>query len=145
MRWHTGKPSIEGRTTLCLVHRSFKEEPKDDDIQEQYTLAVWNKSKQLFFHQENQSLFIEPDEIKRWAYVEEDDDYLDEELILTAISAAVSHVDDLYQILLTDGINCGEEYRDKIGLNELKILKNKLSKRILELDDMIGKDEGINQ
>jgi hypothetical protein len=84
-------------------------------------------------------LFIEPEEIKRWSYIE-DDDVLDEEMSLTAISAAVSHVSNLFSILLTDGICCGKEYRDLVGLDELDILKRKLDKRIIELDDMIGKD-----
>lgn len=138
MRWHTGNPNTD-KDTVCVVHRSFKEEP-NDDIQEQYHIAIWRKSKQQFFFQENQALFIEPEEIKRWSYIE-DDDVLDEEMSLTAISAAVSHVSDLFSILLTDGIDCGKEYRELVGLDELDILKRKLSKRIIELDDMISKDD----
>lgn len=138
MRWHTGNPNTD-KDTVCVVHRSFKEESSDADIQEQYHIAIWRKSKQQFFFQENQALFIEPEEIKRWSYIE-DDDVLDEEMSLTAISAAVSHVSDLFSILLTDGICCGKEYRELVGLDELDILKSKLSKRIIELDDMIGKD-----
>ena len=138
MRWHTGNPNTD-KDTVCVVHRSFKEEPSDADIQEQYHIAIWRKTKQQFFFQENQALFIEPEEIKRWSYIE-DDDVLDEEMSLTAISAAVSHVDALFTILLTDGICCGKEYRELVGLDELDILKSKLSKRIIELDDMIGKD-----
>ncbi len=139
MRWHTGNPNTD-KDTVCVVHRSFKEEPNDADIQEQYHIAIWRKSKQQFFFQENQALFIEPEEIKRWSYIE-DDDVLDEEMSLTAIRAAVSHVDALFTILLTDGICCGKEYRELVGLDELDILKSKLSKRIIELDDMIGKDD----
>ena len=137
MRWHTGNPNTEKENTICVVHRSFKEEPGDTDIQEQYHIAVWRKSKQQFFFQENQALFIEPEEIKRWSYLE-DDDLIDEEMSLTAIRAAVSHVDALFTILLTDGICCGKEYRDLVGLNELDTLKRKLSNRIIELDDQIG-------
>ena len=139
MRWHTGNPNTEKENTICVVHRSFKEEPGDTDIQEQYHIAVWRKSKQQFFFQENQALFIEPEEIKRWSYLE-DDDLIDEEMSLTAIRAAVSHVDALFTILLTDGICCGKEYRDLVGLNELDTLKRKLSNRIIELDDQIGED-----
>ena len=139
MRWHTGNPNTEKERTICVVHRSFKEEPCDTETQEQYHIAIWRKSKQQFFFQENQALFIEPDEIKRWSYIE-DDDVLDEEMSLTAIRDAVSHVDNLFSILLTDGICCGKEYRELVGLDELDILKSKLSKRIIELDDMISED-----
>ena len=139
MRWHTGNPNTEKERTICVVHRSFKEEQTDTETQEQYHIAIWRKSKQQCFFQENQALFIEPEEIKRWSYIE-DDDVLDEEMSLTAISAAVSHVSDLFSILLTDGICCGKEYRELIGLNELDTLKQKLSKRIIELDDQIGDD-----
>lgn len=135
MRWHTGNPNTD-KDTVCVVHRSFKEEPNDTEIQEQYHIAIWRKSEQQFFFQENQSLFIEPEEIKRWSYIE-DDDVLDEMTSLTAISAALSHVDNLFSILLTDGICCGKEYREFVGLNELDVLKRKVSKRIIELDDMI--------
>lgn len=82
-------------------------------------------------------MFIEPEEIKRWAYIE-DDDVLDEKMSLTAISAAISHASNLFSILLTDGIYCCKEYRELVGLDELDILKSKLSKRIIELDDQIG-------
>ena len=136
MRWHTGNPNTD-KDIVCVVHRSFKEESSDTDIQEQYYIAVWRKSKQQFFFQENQALFIEPEEIKRWAYIE-DDDVLDEKMSLTAISAAISHASNLFSILLTDGICCGKEYRELVGLDELDILKSKLSKRIIELDDQIG-------
>lgn len=135
MRWHTGNPNVE-KDTVCVVHRSFKEEQNDTDIQEQYNIAIWRNSKHQFFFQENQSLFIDPEEIKRWSYIE-DDDVLDEMTSLIAISAALSHVDKLFSILLTDGICCGKEYRELVGLNELDILKRKLSKRIIELDDII--------
>ena len=91
MRWHTGNPNTDKENIICVVHRSFKEEPSDADIQEQYHIAIWRKSKQQFFFQENQALFIEPEEIKRWSYIE-DDDLLDEMEYLTAIRAAVSHV-----------------------------------------------------
>lgn len=138
MRWHTGNPNTD-KDTVCVVHRSFKEESGDTDIQEQYHIAIWRKSKQQFFFQENQALFIEPEEIKRWSYIE-DDDLLDEMEYLTAIRSAVSHVQNLFNILLTDGICCGKEYRDLVGLDELDILKRKLSKRIIELDDQIGED-----
>lgn len=60
---------------------------------------------------------------------------------LNAIYDAVKHVQSLYDILLTDGICCGNEYRDLVGLNELQIIKNKLSKRILELDNFIKEIE----
>ena len=136
MRWHTGNPNTD-KDIVCVVHRSFKEESSDTDIQEQYYIAVWRKSKQQFFFQENQALFIEPEEIKRWAYIE-DDDVLDEKMSLTAISAAISYASNLFSILLTDGICCGKEYRKLVGLDELDILKSKLSKRIIELDDQIG-------
>ena len=55
---------------------------------------------------------------------------------LAAIEDAVNHVQSLYDILLTDGICCGEEYRDLVGLNELQLIKEKLTKRIIYLDGL---------
>ena len=135
MKWHKGNPNTDTENTLCVVNRVFKEEENDTDTQSPYHIAIWKKSKQQFFFQENQALFIEPDEIKRWAYIEEDDDIIEEMDALTAINAAVSHVSDLFSILLTDGICCGKEYRDLVGLDDLDNLKRKLSKRIIELDN----------
>ena len=43
-----------------------------------------------------------------------------------------------YDILLTDGICCGEEYREIVGLDELQTIKQKLTKRILYLDSSQG-------
>lgn len=77
------------------------------------------------------------DDIEKWCYIEEDDCNTDEMFALNAIYDAVKHVQSLYNILLTDGICCGNEYRDLVGLNELQIIKDKLSKRILYLDDQI--------
>lgn len=56
---------------------------------------------------------------------------------LIAIQDAINHVHTLYTILLTDGMSCGKEYRDKVGLDDLLTIKEKLKKRILELDDSI--------
>lgn len=56
---------------------------------------------------------------------------------LMAIQDAINHVHTLYTILLTDGMSCGKEYRDKVGLDDLLTIKEKLKKRILELDDSI--------
>lgn len=76
------------------------------------------------------------DDIEKWCYVEEDDCNTDEMFALAAIEDAVNHVQSLYDTLLTDGICCGEEYRKLVGLDELQIIKDKLRKRILYLDDL---------
>lgn len=57
--------------------------------------------------------------IVRWAYVEEDDDIIEETQALEVISAAISHVKNLIQLLLTDCIATPKDYRDKIGLDDL--------------------------
>ena len=75
------------------------------------------------------------DEVEKWCYVEEDDTVMDEITALTAISAAVSHVKDLIQILLTDCIATPKDYREKIGLDDLFAFDNKISDRIIELDN----------
>ena len=76
------------------------------------------------------------DLVIRWAYIEEDDDVYQEQDALTAIYAAIKHVRSLFDCLLTDGMCCGKEYRDLVGLNELDTLQEKMSKRISYLDNL---------
>lgn len=74
--------------------------------------------------------------IIKWVYIEEDDDILEDETALETISAAVSHVKNLIQLLLTDCISASsKEYRDKIGIDHLLAFDKKITERIVELDD----------
>jgi hypothetical protein len=93
----------------------------------------------MLFHKDTKS-FSKQDDLKgvliiKWAYIEEDDDIIEEEQALEAISAAVSHVKSLIQLLLTDCIATPKDYREKIGLDDLFAFDKKIAKRICELDD----------
>ena len=65
---------------------------------------------------------------------------MDEMAALCAIDSALKHVQSLYDILLTDGMCCGAEYRDLVGLDELQVIKDKIKQRILWLDEQIKSD-----
>ena len=144
MKWHKGAdlPNIETDTALCVVRYKY---PTPDYM----TIDDWmfeTHYEVLLFHKDTQS-FSKPEDtigvcglrkdlIIRWAYIEEDDDVYQEQDALTAIYAAITHVRDLFDCLLTDGICCGKEYRDIVGLNELDALQEKVSKRISYLDNL---------
>lgn len=125
MRWHTSNilPSSDYDSYIIIKTNDNKVE-----------LVKWCEYNHKFYNDRFVNLTYSPDTVERWAYVEEDDDIIEEQEALTAISAAISHVKDLFSILLTDGICCGKEYADKIGLNELHTLDKKVTGRILELD-----------
>lgn len=129
MRWHQGntEPNCEKDYPKCLV------ETKNGGIY----LTYWQNYKKYFVIDDESVRHINKDDIKRWGYVYEDDSDIDEMIALTAIQDAVKYVQSLYDILLTDGICCGNEYRDLVGLNELQVIKDKLIKRILYLDCQI--------
>ena len=128
MRWHTSKiePSPEYESHCIIKHA------KD------YKMVKWDKELKRFydFDETLTAIFYPLDEIEKWCYIEEDDCTTDEMLALSAIQNAVNHVQCLYDILLTDGICCGEEYREIVGLDELQTIKQKLTKRILYLDSL---------
>lgn len=140
MKWHKGTdlPNIETETALCVVQCKYPVN-EDEHIYETYYEV-------LLFHKDTQS-FSKPEDVKgicglrkdliiRWAYIEENDDIYQEQDALTAIYAAITHVRSLFDCLLTDGMCCGKEYRDLVGLNELDVLQEKVSKRILYLDSL---------
>ena len=128
MRWHksTVEPKPEYNSHFIIKLKDNK-----------YEFVKWSAKFHKFYNENFVNLSFSLDEVNEWCYVEEDDCNTDEMLALTAIQDAVNHVQSLYDTLLTDGICCGEEYRDLIGLNELQIIKDKLTKRILYLDDQI--------
>ena len=144
MKWHKGTnlPNIETDTVLCVVQYKYP-------IPDYRTVDSWlfeTHYEVMLFHKNTQA-FSKPEDIKginglqndlviRWAYVEENDDIYQEQDALTAIYAAIMHVRSLFDCLLTDGICCGKEYRDIVGLNELDALQEKVSKRISYLDNL---------
>ncbi len=144
MKWHKGDslPNIETDTARCVVQYKYP-------IPDYRTVDDWlfeTHYEVMLFHKDTQS-FSKPEDTKgvnglrndlviRWAYIEEDDDVYQEQDALTAIYAAIKHVRSLFDCLLTDGICCGKEYRDLVGLNELGILQEKVSKRISYLDNL---------
>ena len=62
--------------------------------------------------------------------------------LLSIISEGVRHVQNLYSFL-TDGICCGEEYREKCGLNLCDELYKKVSLLIRELDEQLS--DGLDE
>lgn len=133
MKWHKGDttPVIDdGKECYCVVQFNSEAE-----LNKEYETVLWISDRHSFVHNGRN---LKQCVIKRWAYVEEDDDVYQEQDALTAIYAAIKHVRSLFDCLLTDGMSCGKEYRDLVGLNELDVLQEKVSKRILELDTVIG-------
>ncbi len=131
MKWHKGDttPVIDdGKECYCVVQFNSEAE-----LNKEYETVCWISNKHSFVL--NGRNLIQG-VIKRWAYVEEDDDVYQEQDALTAIYEAIKHVRSLFDCLLTDGMNCGKEYRDLVGLNELDVLQEKVSKRILYLDSL---------
>lgn len=144
MKWHKGDslPNIETDTALCVVQYKYP-------IPDYRTVDDWlfeTHYEVMLFHKDTQS-FSKPEDIKgvnglrrdlviRWAYIEEDDDVYQEQDALTAIYSAIKHVRSLFDCLLTDGMCCGKEYRDLVGLDELDTLQEKVSKRISYLDNL---------
>lgn len=143
MKWHKGTdlPNITTDTALCVVQYKYPVPDYmtvDDWLFEvRYQLMLFHKKTGCFSKQydTNGIAGIKPELIIKWAYVEEDDDIIEEEQALEAISAAVAHVKNLIQLLLTDCVVTPKDYREKIGLDDLFTFDKKISKRILELED----------
>lgn len=144
MKWHKGDslPSIETDTALCVVQYKYPipdYRTVDDWLFEaHYEVMLFHKSTQSFSKLEDTKCVngLRKDLVIRWAYIEENDDIYQEQDALTAIYAAVKHIRSLFDCLLTDGMCCDKEYRDLIGLNDLDMLQEKISKRILYLDNL---------
>lgn len=142
MKWHKGTdlPNIETDTQLCVVQYKYTipDYRSVDDwlFETHYEVMLFHKNTQAFSKPEDTKGVngLRKDLVIRWAYVEEDDDIIEEEQALEAISAAVSHVKNLIQLLLTDCIVTPKDYREKIGLDDLFSFDQKISDRIVELD-----------
>ena len=133
MKWHKGDttPVIDdGKECYCVVQFNSEAE-----LNKEYETVLWISNKHSFVHSGRN---LKQCVIKRWAYVEEDDDIAEELDALIAIKSAVSHVEDLVSTQLTDGYSCGEDYRKLIGLDDLYSFRDKITKRILDLDTVIG-------
>ena len=143
MKWHKGTdlPNIETDTQLCVVQYKYPipDYRSVDDwlFETHYEVMLFHKDTQSFSKPEDTKGIngLRKDLVIRWAYVEEDDDIIEEERALEAISAAVSHVKNLIQLLLTDCIATPKDYREKIGLDDLFAFDKKISDRIVELDN----------
>ena len=129
MRWH--KSNIEPAPERCNSHFIIKLL----ENQNEFKFVKWYASIHHFYDDNNTHYSM--NDIDEWCYVEEDDCTTDEMFALSAIQNAIDHVQSLYDILLTDGICCGEQYRNLVGLNELQTIKEKLTKRILYLDGQV--------
>ena len=141
MKWHKGNtlPNIETDKQLCVVQYKYPVNEDENIYETHYEVMLFHKDTQSFSKPEDTKGVngLRKDLVIRWAYVEENDDVYQEQDALTAIYAAITHVRDLFDCLLTDGICCGKEYSDLVGLNELDVLQEKVSKRILYLDNLI--------
>jgi hypothetical protein len=139
MKWHNGTdlPSIEADSVLCVVQYKYPVNEDENVYETYYEVMLFHKDSQSFSKPEDTKGVngLRKDLIIRWAYIEEDDDIIEEEQALEAISAAVSHVKTLIQLLLTDCIVTPKEYREKIGLDDLFAFDKKIAQRICELDD----------
>lgn len=144
MKWHnvtafgSDLPNIETETALCVVQYKYPVNEDEHIYETYYEVMLFHKYSNTFSKQDDLKGIhgLRPDLIVRWAYIEEDDDIYQEQDALTAIYAAITHVRDLFDCLLTDGMCCGKEYRDLVGLNELDTLQEKVSKRISYLDSL---------
>ena len=140
MKWHKGTdlPSIKTDTMLCVVQYKYPVNEDEKIYETYYEVMLFHKDSQSFSKPEDTKGIngLRKDLIIRWAYIEEDDDIIEEQEALEAISAAVSHVKNLIQLLLTDCIVTPKEYREKIGLDELFSFDKKISDRIVELDNL---------
>lgn len=140
MKWHKGTdlPHIETETAICVVQYKYPVNEDENLYETHYEVFLFHKNTQSFSKPEDVKGIqgLRKDLVIRWAYIEENDDIYQEQDALTAIYAAIMHVRSLFDCLLTDGMSCGKEYRDIIGLNELDTLQEKVSKRILYLDNL---------
>ncbi len=140
MKWHKGNtlPNIETDTQLCVVQYKYPVNEDENIYETHYEVMLFHKDTQSFSKPEDTKGVngLRKDLVIHWAYIEENDDVYQEQDALTAIYAAITHVRDLFDCLLTDGMCCGKEYRDLVGLNELDTLQEKVSKRILYLDSL---------
>lgn len=131
MRWHylPTKPNPETSSVLCVVEL-------EGDYQS-FELVRYHKSTGTFCRQHDSSFTLKESNIVKWAYINEDDCVTEEMTALTAIKTAANSVYELINVLLTDGICCGNDYREIIGLNELETFCKKISDRIISLDESI--------
>jgi uncharacterized protein YihD (DUF1040 family) len=137
MKWHKGTdlPNIETDTQLCVVQYKYpvcEDERFANSIYElYYDVMLFHKKTKSFSKQDDLNGIngLRPDLVVRWAYIEEDDDIIEEEQALESISAAVSHVKNLIQLLLTDCIATPKDYREKIGLDDLFAFDKKIAQR----------------
>jgi hypothetical protein len=139
MKWHNGNDlsDIKSETVLCVVQYKYPVNEDENIYETYYDVMLFHNNTNTFSKQDDVKGIhgLRPDLIIRWAYIEEDDDIIEEEQALEAISAAVSHVKNLIQLLLTDCITTPKDYREKIGLDDLFSFSDKIAKRIAELDD----------
>lgn len=139
MKWHKGTelPNIETATQLCVVQYKYPINEDEGLYESCYDLLLFHKNTKSFSKQDDLNGIheLKLDLIVRWAYIEEDDDIIEEEQALEAISAAIAHVKNLIQLLLTDCIVTPKDYCEKIGLDNLFAFDKKIAQRICELDD----------
>ena len=143
MKWHNGDDlsNITTDTQLCVVQYKYSiyecERSTNSVYELRYDVMLFHKKTKSFSKQDDLNGIhgLRSDLIVRWAYIDEEDDIIEEEQALEVISAAVSHVKNLIQLLLTDCIVTPKEYREKIGLDDLFAFDKKIAQRICELDD----------
>ena len=139
MKWYKGNklPEIEKETQLCVVQYKYPVNEDEGIYERYYDLMLFHRSTKSFSKKEDEKgiIGLKQELIIKWAYIEEDDDLIEEEIALEAVSAGIVHVKNLIQLLLTDCIVTPKEYREKIGLDDLFSFEKKIANRIEEIEE----------
>lgn len=141
LEWHKDVPEIQqvkrpeglrdrGFTVsyLTLNAKSIKAkaETKQDDAEKSENASSTEEPKQE--KQSAEKKLLNEKEVEELSHEIE---------LLSIISEGVRHVQNLYSFL-TDGICCGEEYREKCGLNLCDELYKKIGSLVRELDEQLS-------
>lgn len=140
LMWHTDVPEIQqikrpeglrdrGLTvsylTLNAKSVKAKAETRQDDAEKSENASSTDEPKQK--KSSTEKTLLNDKEIEELSHEIE---------LLSIISEGVRHVQNLYSFL-TDGICCGDEYREKCGLNLCDDLYKRIGSLIRELDEQL--------
>ena len=135
MKWHSSSTlPVTNDSCLCIVQ--YMHPVSESQFEIYYEVVAFHNNTQSFSKLSDSSGVnsLKNEFIVKWAYIEEDDDIIEEQNALLTISAAINHLKNLIELNLTDMIVTPKDYRDEIGLNNLLEFENKIGKRIEKLD-----------
>lgn len=114
---------------LTLNAKSVKDEAdtRQDDAEKAENTGIYKTDEPIKENQSAEEKLLNDKEVEELSHEIE---------LLSIISEGIRHVQNLYSFL-TDGICCGEEYREKCGLNLCDELNKKVGSRIRELDEQL--------